>query len=260
VDFDASLDGSPLDGGSSRNHPLIIGGKSFMPGFEEELVGLAAGMSKEFSLTAPADYYEPKLAGKRVEFTVTLKRVQAVLKPAVDDAFARTIGQFADLAALRASITAGIRKEKEEKEHQRVRAAILDAIIAGIELPTPEFMVRQELDAMLVRFDRDLQRRGLALPMYLARIGTTEEKIKAGWRTDAERQVRMALVLRQLAKERPAPIAPEELDAAVQATVAELARGGQDVQQMDLETLRAAIAERMVRDGLLALLERECAA
>lgn len=259
VDFDAMLDGKPIEGGSSRNHPLIIGGKSFMPGFEEQLVGLTVGMEKQFTLIAPADYYEPKLAGKEVAFTVTIRRVQAVLKPAIDDAFAKTVGSFDDLAALRTSITDGLRREKEGKERQRLQLAILDAIALEAKPTTPEYMVERELTDMLTRFGRDLQERGMQLPIYLARMKTTEEEIKKGWRKDAERQVRITLVLRQLAKDRQVSASPKEVDATMQAAIAELVKGGQEAERIDAEQLRGVIAERIVRDRLLSIIERECA-
>ncbi|HXK36240.1 MAG TPA: trigger factor [Candidatus Paceibacterota bacterium] len=259
VDFDATLDGKPLEGGSSRNHPLIIGGKSFMPGFEEHLIGLAVGMEKQFTLTAPADYYEPKLADKEVVFKVTMRRVQAVLKPAIDDAFAKTAGSFADLAALRTSIADGLRREKEDKEHQRLQLAILDAIAGAAKPETPDFMIDRELNDMLARFGRDLQQRGMALPIYLARMNTTEEKVKEGWRKDAERQVRITLVLRQLAKDRNVQASSDEIDTTAQAAIAELVKQGQEAEQIDVSQLRGVIAERIVRDRLLALVERECA-
>jgi trigger factor len=259
VDFDSAIDGKPLDGGSSRNHPLIIGGKSFMPGFEDNLIGLASGMSNEFSLTAPADYYEPRLAGKQVTFKVTMQRVQAVLKPAADDAFAKTVGEFQDIASLRVSLGEGIRREKEQKERQRVQLEILDAIAAAAKPPVPEHMIARELNDMVARFGRDLERRGLALPMYLARMNTTEEKMKEGWREDARRQVRIALVLRQLAKDRQILVGDDELEATLQAAVAQLAKEGQDVEQLDLEQLRSVLSERIVRDRLLTFIERECA-
>ncbi len=261
VDFDAFVDGAAIDGGSSRNHPLVIGGKTFMPGFEEELVGLASDMSKEFSLTAPADYYEPKLAGKKVDFKVTVKKVQAMLKPAADDELAKSLGQFADLAALRASLQQGLTREKEAREQQRVRLAILDDIIAKASVPAPDDMVDAELGDMVHRFEHDLRSRGIELPMYLARLNKTEEQLKADWRLEAQRQVRIMLVLRQFAKDRTIDVDPAELELAFTETVAQIIKSGQATEeQVDAERIRKAIAERLLRDKVLQELERACTA
>ncbi len=261
VDFDASMDGEPIEGGSSRNHPLVIGGKAFMPGFEEELIGLTAGMAKEFSLTAPADYYEPRLAGKKVDFKVTLQRVQVVLKPAADDAFAKSLGKFEGLAQLRESLRQGIVSDKQTREQQRVRLAILDAVIAKADVPTPEDLIIAETDEMTHRFSHDLRERGIEMPMYLARLKKTEEQLKADWRPEAERQVRIMLVLRQLAKEKDLHVANDELNAAVNEAVGQLIKEGQATEeQIDAERVRTVLAERILREKVLRLIEDTCAA
>ena len=261
VDFDASINGTPVEGGSSRNHPLIVGGASFMPGFEDQLVGLAAGATKEFTLKAPDDYYESKLAGKEVQFKVTVHRVQSVLKPAADDAFAASVGTFTSLTELKDSLRKGITEEKGTKEQQRLRLAILDAIIKDSEVPTPKAMVAAELDDMVHRFGHDLASRGAELAMYLARMNKTEDQLRSEWTSEAERQVRIMLILRAVAQQRGISVDPAELDAAFNETVGELIRSGQVAEdQVDPSRIRSVIAERMLRDKVLAAIEESCAA
>lgn len=259
IDFDAAVGGKPIEGGSSRNHPLVIGGKSFMPGFEEELIGLSAGQKKEFSLTAPKDYYEPSLAGKQVDFTVTANRVQAVLKPAADDAFAKSLGSFENLDQLKDNLREGIIREKDAKEHQRLRLAILDAVIAAATVPAPQALVAEELDSMVHRFSDDLKGRGIELPMYLARLKKTEEDLRKEWHGEAERQVRIMLVLREVAKDKNIMVPPQELDDAIKNTVTELMRAGHQQDQIDLERLRSALAQRIMTDKTLEFIEGVCA-
>lgn len=261
VDFDASVGGVPVDGGSSRNHPLVIGGKSFMPGFEEELVGLTQGMTKAFTLTAPADYYEPKLAGKKVAFTVTVQKIQAVLKPAADDAFAKSIGRFDGLSQLQDSLRKGILNDKELRERSRLRLAILDAIIEKATVPAPEDMVTAELTEMVHRFTHDLRGRGIELPIYLARLGKTEDQLKADWKDEARRQVRIMLVLRQAAKDKKLSVTDVELEAALNETVAQIIKSGQATEaQVDPERIRTMLAEQLLRDKVLQALEDACTA
>lgn len=260
IDFDSFVDGKPVEGGSSRNHPLVIGGKSFMPGFEEELVGLAAGASREFTLTAPADYYEQTLAGKQVQFKVTMHRLQVVLKPAADDAFAASLGKFQNIAQLRDSLREGIANEKQTKEQQRLRLAILDAVIAGSQVPAPDAMVKDELDSMVHRFSHDLQGRGVQLPMYLARLGKTEEQLRTEWQEEAQRQVRIMLVLRAIARQQHIDVPTKELEEAFTATVGEMIRAGQVTEeQIDPERIRVALADRILRDKVLQFVETTCA-
>lgn len=261
IDFDASLHNVPIEGGSSRNHALIIGGKEFMPGFEDHLVGLRPEMTAEFTITAPADYHETQLAGKEIQFKVTLHRVQSVLKPAVDDTFAKSVGHFDTVQQLESSIRSGITAEKTTKEQQRVRLAILDAIIAHGTVPAPVDLVTEELHHMVHRFGDDLRERGTELSMYLARLKKTEADLESEWRPEAERQVRIQLVLREIAKQQHIQVAPEELEQAAQELLASYVRSGQigDVQQIDQERLRSTIADRMLRDKVLGFLELSCA-
>lgn len=261
VDFDATMDGVLIEGGSSRNHPLVIGGKNFMPGFEEELVGLAAGDTKTFSLVAPDDYYEKKIAGKKVDFTVTMRRVQSVLKPAADDVFAASLGSFTNLGQLKESLRGGIENEKKAKEQQRLRLAILDAIIEKVKVPAPTEMAKEELDDMVHRFGHDLQERGTDLSMYLARMKKTEDALRKDWMPEAERQVRIRLVLREVAKQQKISVPSSELDVALNETIAELIRQGRATEdQVDPERLRGALLERMLTDRTFAYLEKACAA
>lgn len=261
VDFDASLDGLPLEGGSSRNHPLVIGGKTFMPGFEEQLVGLTPGMTKEFTIVAPADYYEQKLAGKPVAFKVTVHKVQAVLKPAADDAFAASVGTFPTLAALRDSLRVGIQHEKDGKEQQRARLAILDGIIATSDIPVPTELVDRELEDMVHRFSHDLEHRGMQLSMYLARLNKTEEQMRAEWKPEAERQVKMLLVIRQVAREQKITVDPAELESAFTETVTGLIKSGQVTEEtVDPDRVRSMLAERLLREAVFRFLEQTCIA
>lgn len=260
IDFDTTIGGKPVEGGASQNHPLVIGGKSFMPGFEEELIGLAVGQIKQFTLTAPKDYYEPKLAGKNIDFSVTMRKVQAVLKPAADDAFAASLGTFTTLHQLRVSLREGITGEKQAKEQQRLRLAILDAIIGQTNIPAPDPMVNDELNDMVHRFGHDLEHRGIELSMYLARMKKTEDDLRKDWKAEAQRQVRIMLVLRAVAKEKSIAIAPQELDAALKGTIAELIRQGKATEdQVDPQRLRSALVERMLTDRTLETLEKTCA-
>lgn len=261
VDFDSSISGTPVEGGSSRNHPLVIGGKTFMPGFEEELIGMTVGDTKTFSLTAPIDYYEPKLAGKVVDFTVTLRRVQSVLKPSLDDAFAKSLGTITNLDHLKQTVRQGLEREKQEKEDQRLRLAILDAILATTTIVTPKHMVEEELDSMVTRFSHDLKHRGMELPLYLARLNKTEAQLRTDWKEQAQRQVGISLVLRQITKEKAIAVSDEEIDAAVADAMGELVRSGQGTaEQIDAPRLRQALTDRLLTSKTLEFLEGVCVA
>ncbi len=260
VDFTVSLNGSVIEGGESKRHPLVIGGKNFMPGFEEALVGLRAGEEKSFTLTAPKDYYQEQLAGKTLDFKVTVQAVQLVAKPELTDEFAKSVGQFQNVEQLRAAVRQGLQAEAEQREHQRVRGAILDALLAATPIEVPPSMVQEQLDGMVADFERSLHQRGMELGMYLAHLKKTQDDLRAGWQADAERQVKIALLVHAVAKEHqisvPAAEVQQVLTEALQAAVAE---GKGNVAEADVPHLERVLTERMLNERALDFLEETCA-
>jgi trigger factor len=200
IDIDAVMNGAPLESGKARAMALVVGGESFIPGFEDQLIGLSCDTPSTFDLAMPADYYEPTLAGQVVTFTVTVRKIQAVLKPAIDDAFAAAMGSFATLAELQATVRDRLMHEKSDRERSRVRTALLDSIIDATTMDVPDDMREAELEAMMNRFRHDLGSRGMDMAMYLASIKKTEEELRTQWKPRAVRQVKAGLVLRTLQK------------------------------------------------------------
>src|SRR3989339_592638 len=167
VDYEVSCEGKALEGGVSKNHPLVIGNNSFIPGFEDQLVGLKKDEEKKFSLNAPADYYRKELAGKQLDFVVKIGNVQNVSLPELTDEFAASLGKVKNLAELKDGISKGLLAEKQDKERQRVRLEALMIIAEKAKIGAPEFMVAQQLDAMIKNFDAELHKSGLELGLYL---------------------------------------------------------------------------------------------
>lgn len=260
VDFAVRLDGKVIEGGESKNHPLIIGGKSFLPGFEEAIVGLKVGEEKEFPLQVPTDYFHKPIAGKSLQASVTVKSVQKVEKPELNDEFAKTLGAFNSLADVRERVKGGITEEKSVKERQRVRLAILDSLVEKADITVPESAIEEQLDGMLQDFDHDLHARGLELGMYLAHLGKTQEDIKKDWRKDAEKQVKIAAVLHKITKDNNISASAPEIDAEMAQAVQSAAANGQLApNQIDLGALRRSVSDRIVTEKTLLFLENACA-
>jgi trigger factor len=138
--------------------------------------------------------------------------------------------------------------------------ALLDAIIEQSSVPAPESLVKSELDDMVHRFGHDLQGRGIELSMYLARMKKTEDDLRKDWHAEAQRQVRITLVLRTTARQKSITVTPEEVDAALNDTIAELIKQGQVTEdQVDPQRIRGALQERMLTDRTLEFLEGTCA-
>lgn len=200
VDFEAKIAGATLENGKSQNHPIVIGEGRFLPGFEKELVGMKEGEEKTFSLVAPADYSEKELSGKTIDFHVAMKLVQKRIIPEADDAFATTIGNFKSIDELKTSIRKGILAEKEEKEQERMRISIIEAVTEKTGGELPDLLIERELEKMLAELKANIGQMGLDWTTYLANIKTNEGDLKKGWMKDAGRRVKIALTLREIAK------------------------------------------------------------
>jgi trigger factor len=215
IDFSTRKNSVPLEGGTSTQHPLIVGEGHFMKGFEEELVGLRSGEEKEFSLTAPADYYRKDIAGAELTFSVRLRTVQEVLLPEVNDEFARRLGKFNSLSELKESVKEGLTHEREERAKERRRIHIIEWISKRTKLAVPDVLVEQEIEKMEREFSSSLADMNLNVESYLTHIGKSAEELKSEWKTQAERRVKAALLLRKIAQKEGVHVPAEEVDARV---------------------------------------------
>jgi len=260
VDFEIKKDGQIIEGGISKNHPVIIGGKNFVPGFEDKLTGMKKGEERSFFLTVPEDYFYKDMAGKELDFKVKVNDIKKVIRPEVSDDFARSLGKFADLTELKKNIKEGLMQEKKIKESQRTRLEILDNIISSSKIDVPENLLANQLDIMITDFDHTLHGKGLELGLYLARIGKTQEELKHDWKKDAEKQVKISLILRKLAKDRNIEASQEEVEEAVgQAVQSAIARGEVGQADIDPVKIKENVESRIVNEKALEYLESQCA-
>ncbi|PIR41957.1 MAG: trigger factor [Candidatus Yanofskybacteria bacterium CG10_big_fil_rev_8_21_14_0_10_37_15] len=257
VDFEVKNDGKLIDGGMSKNHPIILGGKHFIPGFEENLIGMKKGENKVFSLIGPKDYYRKDMAGKKLEFYVQVNNVQSVSLPELNDDFAKMLGKFNSVSDIVNSVKEGLLQEKKIKEQQRVRLEILSHIIKESGISAPEFMVAKQLDSMVQDFDNNLHANGMELGLYLAHAGKTQEDLKKDWKEEAEKQVKIFLILRKITKDENITASREEIDQelnnAIQAT---LMRGGKVQENLDVERLKEDISGKIINEKTFNFLER----
>jgi len=259
VDFTVKDNGTIIEGGESKNHPVVLGDNKFIPGFEDQIVGMKKEEHKDFSLNAPKDYFHKDIAGKKLDFSVTVRAIQTVDKPELTDAFAQSIGQFKNVDQLKLSIREGISSEKREKETQRVRLEILDHLIKKAEVPAPDFMVEDQLDAMVAGFDRDLHGRGMEMGIYLAHLNKTQDDLRKEWRPEAEKQVKISLLVHAIAKEKNLVADESEVqDAFNQMVQMMVARGNNDPASMDPENLKQTIRERLTTEKTLNFIEGIC--
>jgi len=259
VDFEVRHNGQMLEGGISKNHPLIIGGKNFMPGFEDNLLEMNKDEEKTFSLVAPNDYYVKKIAGQKLDFTVRVNNIKSVELPKIDDEFVKNLGGFQNLNQLMGSIKEGITEEKKLKEKQRVRLEIINHIIKNSSAAIPEFLANQQLDSMMSNLDKDLHTKGMELGLYLAQMGKTQDDLRKEWRNEAEKQVKIVMVLHKIAKDNKISASREGVDEALSAAVQSvIMKGEADKANLDMESLRDNISSHIINEKVFDFLEKTC--
>ncbi|HEY4520650.1 MAG TPA: trigger factor [Candidatus Paceibacterota bacterium] len=256
IDFDVKKDGQSIEGGTSKNHPLTIGKKAFIPGFEEALVGMKKEEEKKFSLMVPKDYGNKDIAGQKLDCTVTMKDIKKVQLPELDDAFIQGLGRFKNKEQLVLNIEEGIRAEKEEKEKERVRLEVLNKIIQASDFDVPETFIEDQLRQMIENFHQDLHQHGMELSVYLARFGKTEDDLKKEWREDAAKQVKMTFILRQIVKDKGIKVDGSEVEETVNMALQSTVQSGPQ-PPIDIQHLRASISAKLVNEKALQYLEKE---
>ncbi len=199
ISFTGSRNGEPFDGGSSERMPLILGQERLIPGFEANLLGLEVGDSTEFDITFPDDYPETELAGQQAHFAVELRELREKVQPELDDDFIGTLGDFADLDALRADIKVRLERNALDRARHEFADRIIDYAVANATLELPHILVDQEVEVMHDEFRGTLARQGISEEAYLKAIEKTDADLHAEFRPGAEKRVRILLVLSKVA-------------------------------------------------------------
>jgi trigger factor len=201
VDFTVLRDGVPIENGTSKNHPLILGRGVFIPGFEDNVIGMSEGEEKEFELKFPDDYHEKSLAGQPATFKVKMDLVQERQTPAVDDNFASSLGKFENLEALKLSVREGMEHENEHRVKDERRAKYMEALVKNAEVELPDILVKEEAERMLAEFEYQLTPMGMTLDQYLAQLKKDRKDLEKDWEPEAAKRVIGAMALKVVAKE-----------------------------------------------------------
>lgn len=203
VDFDGfEPEGNvPLEGTASKNHPLILGEGTMIPGFEEQVTGMKVGEEKTFTLTFPKEYHSKKFQDKKVKFTVKLHKVEEVKLPEVTKEWIKEInGEEQTPEAFRQQIRDTLTKEREQQERNRQENAFFDELLKHAELDLPEALIEEEIDFILDRTKMDLEAKGLAWEPYVKYLESQKRDPRAEKRSQAEKQLKLRLILQHLYK------------------------------------------------------------
>lgn len=215
LDIAMFLDSVPLEGGQSSNTSVIIGKNYLVPGFDQEILGLSKNDSKTFSLIYPADHYQHNLAGKPVEFKVTVKEVYERQLPAADDELAKGFG-IDSLQQLRSNINHNLEQEAKFKAEEEVETAMLDALLLKTDFePLPQTLIHGQAHQMLHELEHYVERQGGKFIDYLRQINKSEEDLVKEFEPNALRRVKTAMLLRAIAKKENIIANPEEITAEI---------------------------------------------
>ncbi|WP_117170471.1 trigger factor [Paraliobacillus sediminis] len=200
MDFDGFVDGEAFEGGAAENHSLEIGSGSFIPGFEEQLVGKKAGEESEVTVTFPDEYHAEELAGKEATFKVKIHEVKGKELPELDDEFAKDVDEEVEtLAELKEKIKTRLEEEKKTEAENNKRESLIQQASDNAQVDIPEVMVTSELDRMLREFEQKLQQQGMTLDMYYQFSGQDADALKEQMKEDAGKRVKTNLTLDAIA-------------------------------------------------------------
>lgn len=241
IDYAGTLEGKPFQGGSAENYSLELGSGSFVPGFEEQVIGLKAGEEKDLNVTFPEDY-QKDLAGKAVVFHVKVNEVKTKDIPALDDEFAKDVSEFDTLADLKADIRKKLIEEREKSAQQAFEDALMTQVAENITCEVPDAMVDDQTERYMSNLNQQLQQWKITLDQYAQITGNDKEKILASARENALKQVRLDLALAAVIKE-------EKLEASDEETEAEYAKMSQQYG-MKLEDVKKYLQKEAVEDQI----------
>ena len=242
MDFEGFVDGVAFEGGKAEHYSLVLGSGSFIPGFEDQLIGHEAGEEFDVNVTFPEEYQAKELAGKPAVFKIKLHEVKTRELPALDDEFAKDVSEYDTLDELKASIRKGMEEQNAKQADLAVENDLVDQVIATIEGDIPEVMYENRMDEAVRDFEYRLAQQGLKLDMYLQYMGQTMETFRASFKEQAEKQVKIRLALE-------AVVAAEQIVATDEELEAELQRIA-DNYKMELEKVKELVNADEVKKDL----------
>ena len=240
IDFEGFQDGVAFEGGKGENYSLVIGSNTFIPGFEDQLIGKNKGEEVEVNVEFPAEYHAENLAGKPANFKVVVKNVQRKELPELNDEFAADTTEFNTLDELKADLRTKLEEEAKNRAEAEMRNALVEKVSEATELEVPEAMIEAQLDNMMMELNYQLQYQGLQLQQLLEMTGRTIEELKAERREEATKLVKSSLILEAIAKAENVEVSEEEIEA-------ELAKMAQ-MYNMEVEKIKSAMRPADLED------------
>lgn len=238
IDYLGTVDGVPFDGGKDENHGLLLGSGTFIPGFEDQVIGMSIGEEKDIQVTFPTEYHAAELAGKEAVFHVKVNDIKEEIMPELDDEFAKDVSEFDTLDEYKASIRARMETVEKDNAEADYQNALIQTAGDNMTVEIPDAMVEENIDSMVREYDQNMQASGLNLQMYLQYVGQDMNSFRASMRPAAERRARTELLLDKIAEVEGIEVSAEDI-AAEYEKVAEQ-------YDTELETVKNAVPESAI--------------
>ncbi|CCL85115.1 TPA: trigger factor [Clostridioides difficile] len=255
IDFEGFENGVAFDGGKGENYNLVIGSNTFIPGFEEQLVGKKAGEEVEVNVTFPEEYHSQDLAGKPVVFNVKINDVKVKELSALDDEFAKDTSEFDSLDELKADVRAKLEEEAKNRADTETRNSVVEKVAENTEIEIPEVMIQHQIDNMLNELNYQLQYQGFGLQQLLEMTGRTMEELREERKEDAKKLVKSSLVLEAITKAEGIEATEEEFKAELEKMASaynmEVEKIEASLRDADKEDIKGQIKIRKTIDLLV---------
>ena len=254
LDYSGSVDGVKFAGGTAEGQTLKIGSHTFIPGFEEQMVGMNIGEEKDLNVTFPTEYHAPDLAGKEAVFHVKVNSITETQLPALDDDFAKDISEFDTLDAYKADVRAKLEAQASERDNNAFTNAVIEKVMANATVEIPDAMVERQIDSMVRNFEARLAQQGLKLADFMKYTGQDEKSFRNQYRDQAEKSVRANLVLEAVENVEKFEAAEEEIDAEIEKFAKQIGQNVEDLKKNLTEGDREYFKADVIRDKAVKFL------
>ena len=254
IDFEGFVDGVAFEGGKAENFELTIGSGQFIPGFEDQLIGMKIGEEREINVTFPKEYHAENLAGKPAIFKVKLISIKSKILPELDDEFAKDVSEFETLADYRKDVEKKVKKQKQESAKNQKEIAVIDKLVENTEVVIPESMIDDEVESMSNQFASNLAYQGLDLKTYCMYMNTTEEEFKKNLRPEAEKNVKLKLALDAIEKLEDIKVEAKEIDEKIDELKKQYGSENTNDDLNKNENVRHYMEEKIKQDKLMKII------
>lgn len=244
IDFEGFVDGTPFEGGKAEGYDLEIGSKSFIAGFEDQIIGMKIDEEKDIKVTFPEEYFSSELAGKEATFKVTVHEIKKKELPELDDEFAKDVSEFDTLDELKKSIKDRLDKEYADRQKYETEEAVINAVVENMKVEIPSGMIETEVDNMIRDIESRLSYQGLKLEQYLQMLGKTEEDLRKEYEPQATEAVKSRLMLEAVIKAEKIEANIEEVDEKIKEMAKNYGK------ENDEEFLKNENVRNYIEDGI----------